>query len=423
MRKIKKIVSIFMIAAVAFTVAVTNTSINADDSAKGAYSSAPGTDAVVKITKEIVAGEGVSLDTAETFNFSAILKEVSTGTYTDPAYANVNSLTASVDFAANASGSNLIAETNDIFSSLGSNNYPHAGIYVYTVTESTTNANGHLIAGETYTMYVYVYNKPDTNPLEEGYDGTYIHAVTVAVGDLSAGDLTTDPDIEDKKVDLTYDSSGDVTGTGFRFKGYYNEATGLDIQKKVEGDLVNLNDEYDFTVVFTFPSSVEDVPSSVGGPAATQFTFAEITYTIKKDATTISSGNATSNTVTFKLKADEIITFDNLPAGTTYTVTEAVPNGFTASASVTEKGATYNENSVQVSSGQVQADRGNGMTPNLLAAEKKDGSAQNKVVYKNTETDVSITGLIIDNLPFIALMGVGIVGLVYIALNKKRKSI
>ncbi|MDQ0360712.1 DUF7601 domain-containing protein [Breznakia pachnodae] len=420
MRKIKKIVSIFMIAAVAFTVAVTNTSINADDSAKGAYSSAPGTDAVVKITKEIVAGEGVSLDTAERFTFTAALKEVSTGTYTDATYNSVKSLSTYVDFAINTNGDNLIAETNNIFTGT---TYPHAGIYVYTVTESTTNANGHLIAGETYTMYVYVYNKPDTNQLEEGYDGTYIHAVTVAVGDLSAGDLTTDPDIEDKKVDLTYDSSGDVTGTGFRFKGYYNEATGLDIQKKVEGDLVNLNDEYDFTVVFTFPSSVEDVPSSVGGPAATQFTFAGITYTIKKDATTISSGNATSNTVTFKLKADEIITFDNLPAGTTYTVTEAVPNGFTASASVTEKGATYNENSVQVSSGQVQADRGNGMTPNLLAAEKKDGSAQNKVVYKNTETDVSITGLIIDNLPFIALMGVGIVGLVYIALNKKRKSI
>lgn len=423
MRKIKKIVTIFMIAAVAFTVAGTTTSIRADDTAKGAYSSTPGTDAVVKITKEIVTGERVSLDAAATFTFSATLKEVSTGTYTDSAYANVSSLTASVNFAANASGNNLIAETSDIFSSLGSNTYPHAGIYVYTVTETTTSASGYVLGGETYTMYVYVYNTPN-NSSSTGYDGTYIHAVTVANGNLTASNLE-DTDIDDKKVSLTPESG--QTGTGFRFKSYYNEDTKVALEKKVEGDLVSLSDEYDFTVVFTFPSSVTSVPSSAGGAAATGYEYTGITYTVTDSSGTISTGTATGSSVSVSLKAGETVTFSNLPAGTTYTVTESVPSGFVATAEVTEQGTEYKTDGtdVQVSSGQAQVMRSGSSSfdENLLAGEMNSGVAQNKVVYTNTETDVSITGLIIDNLPFIALMGVGIVGLVYIALNKKRKSI
>lgn len=424
MRKIKKIVSIFMITVVAFTVAVSNTSVSADDVQKpgdtdtGSYASAAGTNAKVTITKEIVAGQGVSLDAATTFNFKAELKEVTTGSLPSSDYDAVDELTTSINFATGDNGTGLVKESADIFASLNSTSYPHAGVYVYTVTETTTSASGYVLGIETYTMYVYVYNKEATS----GYDGTYIHAVTVAVGNLGASDLE-DSGIENKKVDPTPTENG--TGNAFRFKSYYNEQAGLSVDKTVSAGSINLDTEtFAFTISFALPTSVTSAPSSTG------FSLADIKYEVYTTGTTPTGTTInvpSSGTLNFNLKHNQEILFTNLPAGTTYTITETVPSNYTATAEVTEQGTVYDDNGtdVQISTGQAQIKRNGSSTfdGTLLVGENSGANYTNSVSYLNTYTEVSITGLIIDNLPFIALMGVGVVGLVYIALNKKRKSI
>ncbi|WP_257617493.1 DUF7601 domain-containing protein, partial [Streptococcus pneumoniae] len=116
---------------------------------------------------------------------------------------------------------------------------------------------------------------------------------------------------------------------------------------------------------------------------------------------------STSETVdySFTLKHNETFTIDNLPAGSKYTVKETGVPGYTASAS-------YLENGVQKSKAGVIGTEFS--VENILVGEKTNNNT-----VTNKINDVTPTGLLIDNLPFILMIGLGLAG--FVVLSKKRR--
>jgi hypothetical protein len=133
----------------------------------------------------------------------------------------------------------------------------------------------------------------------------------------------------------------------------------------------------------------------------------------------IYNGNIpTDNTVTFvfgtansfTLKDGQSLKFDNdLPAGTTYTLTETGTPGYTASAVVTENGATPTTDQAQNTGDK------------LTLTSKLIGEGTNTAAFTNTYKDVTPTGININNSPFVALILISAAALaVFIFLKKFR---
>lgn len=107
----------------------------------------------------------------------------------------------------------------------------------------------------------------------------------------------------------------------------------------------------------------------------------------------------------FTLKHGETFTVTQLPAGSKYTVTETGVPGYTASSVYHENGES------KTAEGQKNT---NFTQENILLGEKtNDNTVTNKI------DDVTPTGLLIDNLPFILMIGLGLAG--FVVLSKKRR--
>ncbi len=160
--------------------------------------------------------------------------------------------------------------------------FPVAGKYTYTITQSTTYVAGtdeSLTDTDAtfYTVYVYVKN---------GTNGTEVSAVTAEVEEEDG-----------KKVKVE----------SLSFAETFNKLVSLDITKTVEGEYGDKSLGFHFYVGLTFPD----------------------TYDAPEDAYTM---------YTFTLADGETKTIENVPAGTTYTVVETQENGYTGSAVVTSNG-------------------------------------------------------------------------------------
>ena len=119
------------------------------------------------------------------------------------------------------------------------------------------------------------------------------------------------------------------------------------------------------------------------------------------------NGKATANV---ELCDGDIITFDNIAAGTRYTVTEAgAEDGYTPSVAVIENGATAVQTNAASEAAGITAD-------NKLIGEKA-----NSVVFTNAYADTPITGVIINNLPYVVLVAAAVCALVALVLINRRR--
>lgn len=251
--------------------------------------------------------------------------------------------------------------------------YTSVGIYTYTIKETDNKTAGVTYFGEgnsetkanSILLRVTVVQNPSfTAPGEDGQhnDGRY----RVAAVHTEKGHDGTKAD--GKKSDV--------------IENEYS-ASSLAVSKKVTGNLGDREKEFKVTVKFTAPDG-ETVKS-------------DITYEEDGDTKTISAGEGwTEKEVVINLKHEEIITFTNIPYGVTYTVVE---------------------------DGSYQANEG------YDAPEYVFSDTETKI--NTTETDtVTITnnkgkndidtGVLLDSLPYILVLGIAVVGTVVFFVMKKR---
>lgn len=273
--------------------------------------------------------------------------------------------------------------------------YPEAGKYEYTVTETQTvdpavvndEHKTMIMSHAEYTMDVYV---------TDGATGTEISNIVVNKVKDDAGQTETG------KVDI-----GNTDTNTFNFTNTYVQEAGkdpnptnpdptydkfgsLNVSKKVvnaNGTATTSDDEFTFTATFAFPTGTD--ANTLGGI---------------KDANGSPVKLAEGGTYTFKLKANGNMKFTGVPVGTTITVKESAAKNYKGSAAITINGTQL----TPVSATKYNAEL-------TMVNNEKLGQKQNTVDVTNTYNDVPVTGIIMNTLPYvlmIALCGVALIAFV-----------
>lgn len=273
-------------------------------------------------------------------------------------------------------------------------NWPDAGKYEYTVTETgavpaitDTKHQTMIMSKAKYTMDVYVTN---------GDNGLEISNIIVTKKQDDKGTVA------DVKVDFsnTDKNTFNFTNTYVQEAGTgtdptdpdptYKQFGSLNVSKKIvnaNGTATTSDDEFAFTATFAFPTGTD--ANTLGGI---------------KDANGSPVQLAEGGTYTFKLKANGNMKFTGVPVGTTITVKESAAKNYKGSAEITINGAQLTPVSATKYNAELTA-----------VNNKKLGQKQNTVDVTNTYNDVPVTGIIMNTLPYvlmIALCGVALIAFV-----------
>lgn len=314
----------------------------------------------VSITKDFVMAEGITTP-ASIFKFTA------TSTTKGAPAATINNITfAEAENGTTEQGIKTVSKD----SAISFEAFPHAGEYVYTVKEiQESTDDGVEYSKDTYTLRVYVKN---------GNNGLEIRNMTAEKG-------TSDGTAENKVSEM-------------KFTNTYRKNAPLEITKVTTGDLADKTKDFDFTITIT-PSKTEKNPTSYTGM-------------IGDEEVIVNANQAT----TFQLHDGETLKFDSLPAGTRYEVTEAgKEDGYKPSVTVMENGTTTVTDK-KASSDEEGISSANVQATNLV------GEDENKVTFTNTYKDVPLTGIFMNNLPFVIVIGIAVLALGALAILKKQRS-
>lgn len=274
--------------------------------------------------------------------------------------------------------------------------WPDAGKYEYTVTETgaspaitDTKHQTMIMSQAEYTMDVYVSNVGDKLEISN----IIVNNKKDDKGQTKTG-----------KVDIS-----DTDANGFKFTNTYVQEAGtgtdptnpdptygkdgsLNVTKKIvaNGGTVDAEKEFDFTATFTFPTGTD--ASTLGGVKANG-----------SDITLKAGG-----TYDFTLTNGGNEKFTGLPVGTTMTVTESATPNYKGSAAVVINGVTQDT---------VTASK---YDEPITVSGKKLGQKKNAVDVTNTYNNVPVTGIIMNNLPYIAMIVIGAAALVVYVQNKRK---
>lgn len=311
------------------------------------------------IKKDFVMAEGIGTpDYTFKFNVEKVTK--------DAPEATINDITFdSQENGKTEEGIKTVSKDSNI--SFGK--FPHAGEYVYTVTETDESVEGVDYSTDTYTLRVYVKN---------GDNGPEIRNMTAEKGTSNGTDTN--------KV------------SEMKFTNTYRKNAPLEITKVTTGELADKTKDFDFTITIT-PSKTEKNPTSYKGKIGNE----EVTVIAKQETT-------------FQLHDGETLKFDSLPAGTRYVVAEkGASDGYTPSVTVIENGIT----TVTDKKASTDAD---GISSADTQATNLVGENENKVSFTNTYKDVPLTGIFMNNLPFVIVIGIAVLALGALAILKKQRS-
>lgn len=327
-------------------------------------------------------------------NYGTAPAEVFTYTFKFVEYINTSNeeedLTSApvIDAVTYNFGAISASATHDIPVTINLDNFEKLGIYKYEVTESNNKT-----AGVTYA-----------DPDGDGTAEKLYLVLTV---------LRDDTDNQKKYVAAMHyeDETGKKVAEGATFTNTY-DAGKLNVTKKIIGNMADMNKRFEFTVTFkstgttiksdldltldeiseNYLTKVDDVTALKTAVEALDEGANNVYYTV--------NGGVGSTEIVYKfyLGNNETATFDNIPAGVTYEVTE-VEDGYTK---VSEVWSGV-ENEVE----------------NTISKVTTDGEDVDSVVITNQLGVAVDTGISLDNMPYImvlALVALGLVGFV----SKKR---
>ena len=357
---------------------------------------------VVKVNKELDIAEGITTPTATfTFKFAPKTGQNSANVpYETVTPTNGTIPNRTVTYGAGDTlpqGKTAITKaTDDIFAGV---TYENAGEYVYTVSEEQTgwtalanNIDTLTFDTKTYEMHVFVKNKSQGT-------GTYISNVYFV--DTTAGSTTAatakkagnaEPGTEGGskvyKYDLFKNKYTKKAGkTGDSPSTINPNADALTITKKVAGGLASKTKNFTFKLTFK-AASTDETGTYTGTKGSEKIQF---TKDVEKE---------------FTLHDGESLVFPDLPAGTKYTLKEEGTSGYTPSSAYKENGTLKNG----VAGTQSQA---------YTVADVLIGEQENNNIVTNTLPEVTPTGLLIDNLPFIIMIGLGLFGFILVAKRRR----
>ena len=357
---------------------------------------------VVKVNKELDIAEGITTPTATfTFKFAPKSGQNSANVpYETVTPTNGTIPNRTVTYGASDTlpqGKTAITKaTDDIFAGV---TYENAGEYVYTVSEEQTgwtalanNIDTLTFDTKTYEMHVFVKNKSQGT-------GTYISNVYFV--DTTAGSTTaatakkagnaepgTEGGTKVYKYDLFKNKYTKKAGkTGDTPSTINPNADALTITKKVAGGLASKTKNFTFKLTFK-AASTDETGTYTGTKGSEQIQF---TKDVEKE---------------FTLHDGESLVFADLPAGTKYTLKEEASSGYTPSSAYKENGTLKNGSTGTQSQAYTVAD--------VLIGEK-----ENNNIVTNTLPEVTPTGLLIDNLPFIIMIGLGLFGFILVAKRRR----
>lgn len=239
--------------------------------------------------------------------------------------------------------------------------YDKVGVYHYTITENAGNTQGVTYTDGTVELSVLVeYDYDDADG--DGYGLKATIGVTNTAGEGEEA-------VKHNTFTNTY-SLGSLT-----------------VSKEVTGKLASQTQKFDIDVTFTSDKPVLSTITYGGNQTipATAWTQEGSVYTAK---------------VTVQLAHGDNVTFSDIPAGVTYNVTEQ------------EKHTAPDANGSNPETGYAVTYENQTGT---IAAE---GAAQAKVT--NTKDTNINTGVTLDSLPYILLIGVAVVGVVLFTARKRR---
>ena len=326
---------------------------------------------------------------AETFKFNVVQNTEGTGLITTAANVTIQE----ISFTGGETGTTTKRQR------VGFPTYTEAGKYEYTVTENeaaqpaipTDSAHEKMIMSKAeYKMDVYVTN---------GDTGLQIANIIVNKTKDDKGIAATG------KVDIS-----DTDQNGFKFTNTYVQEAGtgdkpsnpdedytkygsLNVSKKIELNenvgTASTTDEFSFKATFNFPAGTD--ANTLGG--------------VKGNGKAIT---LTDGACDFTLTNGGSEKFTGLPVGTTMTVTESATPNYKGSAAVVINGVTQDT---------VTASK---YDEAITVSDKKLGQKKNAVDVTNTYNNVPVTGIIMNNLPYIAMIVIGAAALVLYVQNKRK---
>lgn len=304
-------------------------------------------------------------------------------------------------------------------------NYTHAGVYIYEVTETATAAgftNGEkettlsdgtvkkekvTFSTEKYTLEVRIANN--------GQGGLEPAEVSIKKdGEETKTDATDpDPSVTKDENNQDVDHGTDSTIPGFSFTNTYEKST----KKPVDPDPTDpTQGKYGAagitkTVVGAYGDQTFEFPFTITMNAGTGITATSAeayiyTGDTKGSKVTVTFGTATD----FTLKHGQSLIFEELPDGVSYTVSEKLQG--CGVKDETKYMAAFN--------GTPTGTQGASSLNNAVTVSDA-ATAENDAHFTNTldSNDVTPTGIIINNLPYVLLIGLALGGIVL--FSRKRR--
>ena len=340
----------------------------------------------IPVTKTFTYAKGVKSFSTDTFNFNISFVGAFnpiTGSPINGATLNVtptiedNDPEISYTFEPKTDSQNSIIDdtiaTSSINFAANTNTVP--GVYKYSISEATTTDTNVTYSDATYTILVEV-----TNPTQ----GTGF----VITPHVYAGDVA-------------YNTNAEKAGA-ITFANSYteNKANALKVTKTVTGNYGDKQEYFEFTGTITIPTTAKN-SYTINANTDNDITNGNETVTLQKG----------DNPITFYLKSEDELDFGTLPVGTTYSFkeTKAGQDGYTTTITGAD---SLNGTQLIINNSSTNKE----VTGTVTDAD----SNTDEVTFKNAKSGNPITGVIVNNMPYIALLGASGAGLVVLAASKKR---
>lgn len=264
---------------------------------------------------------------------------------------------------------------------------PKVGKYVYTITENAGSTPA--VSYDTSTLYLVVSVVHETDSTTHEIKNGYKYSVSLHKGTVNG-----------EKTDAYFVNT----------YGADNSLKNLSLSKTVRGSFGDLNEDFTFQVKFYNKENKNYAGAVVSN--------GEGTYSIK-DASNqpVVKGAvlAFDTPYTVTLRHHSSISFDNLPAGITYEISENGSDWHTVNGATVAMKDQYNvslENNGELTSNEA----------NKPAAQGTIGTDKNASVgFINDHQGQPDMGVVLDNAPYIAMLAIVAIGGVALMLNKRRR--
>ena len=320
--------------------------------------------------------------------------------------------------------------------------FPHAGIFVYTITENETKSTQAKTGGP---KEVISYSKAEYKVIfyvSEDGDGdleiTHIGVLNtkddagtaISAENQTKVDPTPDPDGDGKNYSkMTFTNTLVRTWDGTEPED--DDDWTLAISKVVEGTYGDKTKYFSYNMTITAPSLVPHTPSAPKYKA--YVVEADSSATAPKGYKVVTSsenfaGSITDNAFevttdvpfTFNLKDGQYLVFIDTPVGTSYIITETGASGYIPKVSVIYDGKA----AVLDDGGATKYTSG---TPIVLPNDRISsdnlyvGEELSKAAFTNTRDEVTPTGLNLNDIPFIGMIALAFGALIAFVAVKARK--